>query len=70
MIQATAVVAGPDGQTVKDEFPRFGDLIAAARGASKIVIRRNGVDETVVGVNRRFTAESGVTTNWVAFDSV
>lgn len=69
MAQATAVVAGPDGQTVKDESPRFSDLIAAARGVSKIVIRRGGVDETVVGVNRRAT-EIGVTTKWIAFDSV
>jgi len=68
MTQATAVVAGPDGQTVKDESPRFSDLIAAARGTSKIVIRRGGVDETVVGVNRRAT-EIGVTTKWIAFDS-
>jgi hypothetical protein len=67
--RATSVEAGADGQTVKDESPRFSDLIAAARGASKIVIRRNGVDETVVGLSRRFT-DTGVTSKWIAFDSV
>jgi hypothetical protein len=69
LFEATAVTAGPDGQTVPDESPRFSDLIAAAQGASKIVIRRNGIDETVVGVTQRFT-EGGVTTKWIAFDSV
>jgi len=67
--RATSVEVGADGQTVKDESPRFSDLIVASRRASKIVIRRNGVDETVVGVIRRFT-EIGVTSKWIAFDSV
>lgn len=69
MYNATALEYGPNGQPIGDTSPRLKDLIAAVQGARTLVIRRDGVDEVIVGCSWMSTA-TGLSNSWIAFHSV
>jgi len=66
---ATNVEPDERGQFVPDSLPRMDRLIEAAKGASRLVIQHGEVEEMVVGC-RSLRTETGVTGNWMTFDSI
>jgi hypothetical protein len=66
---AIAVEWDAEGQRVGDTSPRLSELIPLAQGATRLVLRRDGVDETIVGASFESSA-TGVSPRWIAFESV
>jgi hypothetical protein len=57
------------GQPLPDVLPRLNRLLAESEGATQLVVRRNGIDETVVGC-LGVPWQGGPSSSWMAFESV
>ncbi len=66
---ATSIETDQNGSTIADTSPRLGELIAAVQGADRLVVRRDGSDETVIDSQSEFR-ETGVSLKWMSFDTV
>lgn len=69
MPSATAILTDSLGTPIPDTYIRYYALIEEAKSGGRLLVRRDGVDEIVIAIDI-MTTLTGVSANWIMFDSV